>query len=47
MEGDSGTDTKESVKDGQAIRECALLMEGRRRQLVWGSNWSQRSFDRR
>lgn len=29
MEGDSGTDTKERVKDGQTIRECGRLMEGK------------------
>lgn len=29
MEGDSGTDTKERVKDRQTIGECMQLMEGK------------------
>lgn len=36
----------ERVKERQSGIE-RNWREGRRRELVWGSNWSQRSFDRR
>lgn len=36
MEGDSGTDTKERVKDGQTIRQCARLMAGKEEAVGLG-----------
>lgn len=45
---ESGRKKKERKRE--TIRNRARLTdrrEGRRRELVWGSNWSQRSFDRR
>lgn len=36
MEGDSGADTKEGVKDGQTIRERARLMEGKEEAVGLG-----------
>lgn len=41
---------KKKERKRETIRNRARLTgrrEGRRRELVWGSNWSQRSFDRR
>lgn len=36
VEGDSGADTKERVKDGQTIRECARLTEGKEEAVGLG-----------
>lgn len=36
MQGDSGTDTKERVKDGQTIGECTRLMEGKEEAVGLG-----------
>lgn len=36
MDGDSGADTKERVKDGQTIRECARLTEGKEEAVGLG-----------
>lgn len=36
MQGDSVTDTKERVEDGQTIRECTRLMEGKEEAVGLG-----------
>lgn len=36
MQGDSGTDTKERVKDGQTIGECTRLTEGKEEAVGLG-----------
>lgn len=36
MQGDSGTDTKERVRDGQTIGGCTRLMEGKQEAVGLG-----------
>lgn len=36
MQGDSGTDTKERVEDGQTIGECMRLTEGKEEAVGLG-----------